>query len=285
MPLCGLGRRWYSCPMYEYPGRVRARCGRGRLHVVALLAGAALVLPTVGAAQLEPSLDLPGDARLLEVRTLLAPTTSHTVEPTTSTAGQIISIVAGAGVALGMELVGNRFGPAPCAPCDPASVFAFDRGTIRSVQRPWALATDVAVLGSIGGTWADLGRRGNGGDLHWRASIESLAWTMAVTQVLKVSFRRLRPFMYADDAGKYRENADAQQSFPSGHTSAAFAVATAYFLSVQSLTGQDPYWIFGVASFVGVGRVLAGKHWITDVLAGAAIGTATALVVHEARFD
>ena len=38
------------------------------------------------------------------------------------------------------------------------------------------------------------------------------------------------------------------------------------------------------AAFVGFARVAAAKHFTTDVLAGAAIGVMTSLVVYEIRF-
>jgi membrane-associated phospholipid phosphatase len=136
----------------------------------------------------------------------------------------------------------------------------------------------------IGGTWIDMGRR-NEGAAGLRASLESVVWSTAVTQVLKVTVRRIRPYMYADGSELHAENPNSRQSFPSGHTAAAFAMATSYFLVMDGVYDQQPYWIFGAAAFVGVGRVLAGKHWITDVLAGAVIGTATALVVNEVRFN
>jgi len=61
-----------------------------------------------------------------------------------------------------------------------------------------------------------------------------------------------------------------QASFPSGHTSTAFAVAT-----VVSGQCQSP-WVsavgYGLASAVGAGRVIQNQHWTSDVLAGAILG-------------
>jgi len=224
-------------------------------------------------------------ALLLSVSAPLAAPSASTITTTTGgTTGQVISIgLAGAISGVGLWY-GHSIGSVQCAPCDPAGVPGIDRGIIHPIQPQWKTATDVALLGMVGGTWIDMARRDQGG-AGFRASLEAVAWSAAVTQVLKVTVQRIRPYMYADGSEQYAEDPDSRQSFPSGHTSAAFALATSYFLTMDGLYDQQPYWIFGAAAFVGVGRVLAGKHWITDVLGGAVIGTATALVVNELRFD
>lgn len=61
-------------------------------------------------------------------------------------------------------------------------------------------------------------------------------------------------------------------SFPSGHTTTAFAVA-----SVLACGYKDKPWIgisaYTVAGLVGLSRVYEQKHWASDVLVGAALGT------------
>ncbi len=61
-------------------------------------------------------------------------------------------------------------------------------------------------------------------------------------------------------------------SFPSGHTTTAFAVA-----SVLAYGYRDKPWIgitsYSMATLVGISRIHDGKHWPTDVIAGAALGT------------
>lgn len=87
----------------------------------------------------------------------------------------------------------------------------------------------------------------------------SLGTTFAVTRALKHAIEEERPDGSDDD------------SFPSGHTSSSFAAA--------ATLGKRYGWKYGVpahavAVFVGVARVKARKHYVHDVIVGAAIGEA-----------
>lgn len=57
-------------------------------------------------------------------------------------------------------------------------------------------------------------------------------------------------------------------SFPSGHTSAAFAVATV----LANRNPKQKWLYYGLASAVGVARIRKGAHFPADVLAGAGVG-------------
>ena len=71
---------------------------------------------------------------------------------------------------------------------------------------------------------------------------------------------------------RLRPDQSAYNSFPSGHAAKAFMAAT---MLHKEYEGRSP-WIsiggYGLASLTGVSRVLNNKHWLTDVVAGAAIG-------------
>ncbi len=62
------------------------------------------------------------------------------------------------------------------------------------------------------------------------------------------------------------------QSFPSGHATVAFFVAT-----LLTAHRRSWWWSYLVAAAVALGRVAVGVHYPTDVLAGAVVGTLFAL--------
>lgn len=63
-------------------------------------------------------------------------------------------------------------------------------------------------------------------------------------------------------------------SFPSGHTTVAFAAATVFAMEYR-----DRPWVpilsYSAASLIGLSRITENKHWATDVLVGAALGYVT----------
>lgn len=88
---------------------------------------------------------------------------------------------------------------------------------------------------------------------------KSFASTVATTHALKYTVQEERP-----------NNTD-NNSFPSGHTSASFQGASFIHFRYGLKYAILPY--LG-AAFVGYSRVYAEKHYIHDVIAGAAIGSA-----------
>jgi len=106
-------------------------------------------------------------------------------------------------------------------------------------------------------------------DVTWTQA-EALALTLGVTEGLKALVGRHRPEGSSDTA-----------SFPSGHTAMAFCAATLIERNCGPKLGLLAY---GVATLTGLSRIEAGKHFPTDVLAGAAIGTLIAGLVDALHF-
>jgi hypothetical protein len=106
----------------------------------------------------------------------------------------------------------------------------------------------------------------------------SEAVSFGIGQGLKKIVKRERP--YARLANVHYTDAELSDpySFPSGHSTAAFAIATSLSLRYPKPSVYIPLHIW--ALFVGYGRVYLGLHYPSDVLAGAAIGSGTAILVH-----
>jgi len=62
------------------------------------------------------------------------------------------------------------------------------------------------------------------------------------------------------------------RAMPSGHTLTAFAVASGIYFASDRNKRSSLWWVFILAGFAGLSRSALGAHWLTDVLAGAAIG-------------
>ena len=62
-----------------------------------------------------------------------------------------------------------------------------------------------------------------------------------------------------------------RSSFPSGHTTVAFAAATV-FASEYRNTTAIPIIAYSAATLIGLSRITQNAHWFTDVIAGAANG-------------
>ena len=132
---------------------------------------------------------------------------------------------------------------------------------------PLALATPLTML-SVGVIKKDKSLQKNSFNI-----IGSLLINTAITQGLKYTIHRQRPYdAYPTLIHPY--NIETDPSFPSGHTSTAFALATS--LSMQNKKWYIVIPAFAWASSVGYSRLYLGEHYPTDVIAGAAIGMASA---------
>ena len=92
---------------------------------------------------------------------------------------------------------------------------------------------------------------------------------------LKHLIGRPRPkFVHSGDWQMSLSLTSGLDSFPSGHSTASFAVATVLAKRFPVLSPL----CLGVALFVGVSRVLRGSHFPTDVMGGAIIGILSGFV-------
>ncbi|MDB6085843.1 MAG: phosphoesterase PA-phosphatase related protein [Gammaproteobacteria bacterium] len=129
----------------------------------------------------------------------------------------------------------------------------------------------------IAGTWATAGYLGDSDGYRetWRL-VESGVLSSVSAEVLTLSVGRKRPDA-TTSPNQWRQGGD---SFPSVHASAAFAIGMTFAES-----GNDDYrWIrrilgYGVAGGTAYIRVKNNVHWVSDTVAGAALGIATARFV------
>lgn len=197
--------------------------------------------------------------------------------------GPAISTLVAGLTAASPHLLHINEGPPPCAPCSPTNLPAFDRWAVRPPSSGWSRASD-ASLAALGlATLIDLSSGANGAR-RAATSAEAAAWALALTEFAKASFGRMRPVMYTGQADVAAESVGARRSFPSGHAAVAFAIATNYWLDGRGHRGPQHWLALGGATLVGVSRVVGAQHFPSDVVAGALLGTATAVLVHEIRF-
>jgi membrane-associated phospholipid phosphatase len=109
----------------------------------------------------------------------------------------------------------------------------------------------------------------------------TVAITYGTTYLMKQNLPRERPFAYFD------QNIDAKSndSFPSGHTARSFAAAAytqmAFSLRYPDSKAKLPVTIatWTMATATAVLRVVSSNHFVTDVLAGAAIGSLIGITI------
>jgi membrane-associated phospholipid phosphatase len=141
------------------------------------------------------------------------------------------------------------------------------------------LVLDAIDAGGAGGGW-----RGFAGDTVVLAEV--LAVNGALNQLVKMVVRRPRPKVYdVDPSSPELTDPGNYLAFYSGHASTAFAAGMAYATTFALRHPDSPSYklVYGAAGLVGgtvaLLRVLAGQHFPTDVMAGAAIGSALGLVI------
>ena len=103
----------------------------------------------------------------------------------------------------------------------------------------------------------------------------SVVEAVCITHGLKYAFDRRRPYeKYPNRI--HPVGREESPSFPSGHTAAAFSLATSLSITYPKwyVIAPSAVWACGV----GFARINQGVHYPTDVLAGAAIGVGCAFV-------
>ena len=202
------------------------------------------------------------------------------------------SVIIGTGVTfLGTEILINKFAHIKNKVWDGS---AFDKNDVPSFDRAFmqpfssgfntagdifqfvALLSPAALIAAPMEEWLTIGVM----------YAETVLATYSLKEFAKALVNRTRPYMYYDERPlDLIAKGDWNESFPSGHTALAFSGAT-FASYVFSKYFSDSPWkyvvtaaSYSVAAATAIFRVAGGKHFLTDVLAGAALGTAVGFVV------
>ncbi|MBL8956051.1 MAG: phosphatase PAP2 family protein [Myxococcaceae bacterium] len=135
------------------------------------------------------------------------------------------------------------------------------------------LAADALLTWRAGGDWRDT-------LVDLLLVAEAVMVSQTVNQTVKLIVGRERPFVSAlspADKPLTDEPDDNNLSFYSAHASTAFSLVTAA-ATIARARGYRHWWVvlaagLPLAATTGVLRIVGDKHWVTDVLTGAALGS------------
>lgn len=172
-------------------------------------------------------------------------------------------------------------------PLDPSGINAFDRAFMFSYSATQDKLADVGEVASflVPATFALAAPTGDWGEVALMYA-GSTALAFGSRFALKALISRDRPYLYFEDPPADAIAAgDGNRSFPSGHAIVAFNGA-AFTATVFAMKYPDsPYrWpvtgaAYGFAAATAILRVTGGSHFVTDVAAGALIGSFTGFIV------
>lgn len=144
---------------------------------------------------------------------------------------------------------------------------------------PYFIGPGLYAIGRISGSkeMADLGLHGS----------EAVAIGTVLITVGKGMAGRARPYQAPDDPRNFKLNRgwkhEEYRSFPSGHAVAGFAAAAAVTAETARWWPKSKWYVgtamYGGAGLIAATRMYGNKHWASDVIVGAAIGTFAGLKV------
>lgn len=102
----------------------------------------------------------------------------------------------------------------------------------------------------------------------------NVAITDSLSNLLKNIFQRLRPCYDSEIGSMVRSlvGCGGEYSFPSSHAANHFGMAAFWFVVIYKLTGQKWKWLWIWAALICYAQMYVGKHFPTDILAGALLG-------------
>jgi len=105
--------------------------------------------------------------------------------------------------------------------------------------------------------------------------LEAIVLSGLATGIGKLAFGRLRPA----DAADSHQWLQGGYSFPSGHTTAAFALSTVLAESGKTPSPGRRVFFYSLAGLTALARMYDNRHWLSDTVMGAAVGIYSGLYV------
>jgi membrane-associated phospholipid phosphatase len=194
----------------------------------------------------------------------------------------------------GTQIFQRSLAPTSCHWCDPGPLDSDARDALR-----WSNTGAANTASNLGAyvfmPLATVGVMALGAHSEGRLSemagdalviAEAVALAGSANQIVKLTVGRERPFVHALPPSQKPltgNPSDNNLSFYSGHTSFAFslAVSTGTVASIRHYRWAPVIWGVGLAGATAVGylRIAADKHYLTDVVTGAAVGGGFGFVV------
>ena len=186
----------------------------------------------------------------------------------------------------------SELAPAQCRWCGASAADRFFHdGLTGAIPRKTANTLSnvtgfgLAPLAALGGAFMATGPHATTG-AGLRAAVivvEGTVVAFAVTQSLKLLAARARPYVVYGHPSQPGEgdlydfsDPDSRLSFPAGHSTLVAALGAGTAMTATLEESPAAPWLWGAAGVLtlstGVLRMMAEKHWITDDLAGIAIG-------------
>lgn len=180
---------------------------------------------------------------------------------------------------------------------DQKDLFPWDRGVAGRYSETADLMSDIGALLAVTPVVMGAYAWNNGTSTGTQFGTFTLMFVQSILfqSGINLAFRSMelwpRPYIYATEGKGYEKaqnaKAEAYGSFFSGHASAAFTVATFTSAWYAEIYPNSPYKSivtavsYSLAGFESALRIAAGKHYPTDILVGALMGTGISFGILE----
>lgn len=104
------------------------------------------------------------------------------------------------------------------------------------------------------------------------ALTSALIARFVVVQIIRIFYHRIRPYLAFNIPHLL---GDLSYSFPSGHATFLFALAT----GIMFVNKKLGWWLYAAAVVVSIGRIAGGVHYPSDILGGAVCGIIIAFII------